>query len=122
MPLFIAPNQILLSSGYGTGAMMIRLERDGSSIRTHQSWSSEDFENQFSSSVLVGDHLYGFDNSILRSIRASDGSSNWYARGFGHGSLFYADGHLVVLGDKRKLALVAARFGVDGRQSRRDEG
>jgi outer membrane protein assembly factor BamB len=108
MPLFVAPDQVLLSSGYGTGAMMIRLERDGDSIRTRRSWVSKDFENQFSSSVLVGENLYGFDNSILRSIRASDGSSNWYARGFGHGSLFYADGRLVVLGDKGKLSLVAA--------------
>jgi outer membrane protein assembly factor BamB len=111
MPLFVAPDQILLSSGYGTGAMMIQLERDGDSIRTRQSWSSDDFENQFSSSVLVGDHLYGFDNSILRSIRASDGASNWYARGFGHGSLFHVDGQLVILGDKGKLALVAATPG-----------
>ena len=71
-------------------------------------WNSREFKNQFSSAVLVGDHLYGFDNSILRSIRVADGSSNWYARGFGHGSLFYADGQLVALGDKGKLALVAA--------------
>jgi outer membrane protein assembly factor BamB len=108
MPLFVAPDHVLLSSGYGTGAMMIRLERNGDSIRTRQSWISKDFENQFSSSVLVGENLYGFDNSILRSIRASDGSSNWYARGFGHGSLFHVDGQLVVLGDKGKLSLVAA--------------
>jgi len=108
MPVFVAPDQLLLSSGYGVGAAMIRLRGTDGGVSTEQSWSTKQFKNQFSSSVLVGDHLYGFDNSILRSIRASDGSSNWYARGFGHGSLFHVDGQLVVLGDKGRLALVAA--------------
>ena len=108
MPVFVAPDQVLLSSGYGTGAAMIRLRSADGGVSTELSWSSRQFKNQFSSSVLVGDHLYGFDDSILRSIRASDGSSNWYARGFGHGSLFHVEGQLVVLGDKGRLALVAA--------------
>ena len=32
----------------------------------------------------------------------------WKARGFGHGSLTYADGYLIVLSDKGKLALIEA--------------
>ena len=53
-------------------------------------------------------HLYGFDDSILKSVRASDGRENWKARGFGHGSLIYADGRLIVLGERGKLSLVEA--------------
>ena len=71
-------------------------------------WESRKMKNQFSSSVLHAGHLYGFDNSILKCVRVEDGEECWKARGFGHGSLIYADGKLIVLGERGKLALVAA--------------
>jgi hypothetical protein len=65
-------------------------------------------KNKFSSSVLYDGHLFGFDGGTLKCVDATDGSTKWRQRGFGHGSLIYADGHLIVLGDKGRLALVAA--------------
>ena len=108
MPIFVSPDRILLSSGYGNGAMLIRLRAAGDRIDVYEVWRSRGLKNQFSSSVLVDGHFYGFDDSILKSVRVEDGAENWRARGFGHGSLFYADGLLVVLSDKGKLALVRA--------------
>ena len=65
-------------------------------------------KNQFSSSVLHNGILYGFDNATLKAIDAATGKERWKQRGFGHGSLILAGGHLIVLSDSGKLALVEA--------------
>ena len=73
-----------------------------------QVWKNREMKNQFSSSVLVDGHLYGFDDKTLKCIDAATGERRWGERGLGHGSLTYADGHLIVLGDRGTLALVEA--------------
>ena len=65
-------------------------------------------KNQFSSSVLHDGHLYGFDDKTLKCIDVETGETRWKQREFGHGSLIYADGQLIVLGDRGQLALVQA--------------
>ena len=42
------------------------------------------------------------------AVDAATGVEQWKVRGFGHGSLTYADGHFYVLGDRGRLALVVA--------------
>ena len=49
-----------------------------------------------------------FDNAILKYIEADSSAAQWEARGVSKDSLTLADGHLVVLGDQGKLALVEA--------------
>lgn len=107
-PILVGPDQILLSSGYGVGAALIQLRPAGETVSLQEIWRSRRMKNQFSSSVVVGDTLYGFDNTILKSIRLADGEENWLARGFGHGSLFSVDRRLVVLGEQGRLAVVKA--------------
>ena len=65
-------------------------------------------KNQFSSSVLHNGILYGFDDATFKAIDAATGNERWKQRGFGHGSLILAGGHLIVLSDRGKLALVSA--------------
>ena len=65
-------------------------------------------KNHFSSSVLHAGYLYGFDNAVLKCINANTGEEAWKTRGFGKGSLIFADGHLIVLGESGNLALVEA--------------
>ena len=65
-------------------------------------------KNQFSSSVLHANYLYGFDNSILKCIEANTGEEQWKSRGFGKGSVILADGHLILLSDRGKLGLAEA--------------
>jgi outer membrane protein assembly factor BamB len=107
-PIFIPPDKIFIASGYDTGAGLFRVTVDGKRARIEELWTSRGMKNQFSSSIFLDGTIYGFDNSILKALDASTGSELWKARGFGHGSLTYADGHLIVLGDRGKLALVAA--------------
>ena len=65
-------------------------------------------KNQFASSVLYDNYLYGFDNSILKCIEANTGEEQWKTRGLGKGTVILADGHLIILSDRGKLALAEA--------------
>jgi hypothetical protein len=107
-PIFIPPDRLFVASGYDTGAALFRIEGGGGTARAEELWRTRGMKNQFSSSIYKDGYLYGFDNAILKCLDAATGEERWKARGFGHGSLTYADGHLIVLGDRGDLALVEA--------------
>ena len=108
VPVFVAPDRIFVSSGYDHGAAMMRVIAGDGEAKVEELWKTRAMKNQFSTSVLIDDHLYGFDDKTLKCIDVKSGATLWRKRGFGHGSLVYADGHLTVLGDRGKLALVEA--------------
>jgi len=64
--------------------------------------------------VLWKGHVYGFDGQVggrggkLACIDIKTGQVKWAQGGLGTGSLMLADGKLVVLGEKGKLAIVEA--------------
>jgi outer membrane protein assembly factor BamB len=107
-PVFIPPNRFFVSSGYDVGGAVYEIDVDGDRITVDQVWKNREMKNQFSSSILVEDHLYGFDDKTLKCVDAESGERRWRESGFGHGSLTYVDGHLIVLGDQGTLALVEA--------------
>ena len=107
-PLFIPPDKIFISSGYDVGAALLRIKAGNATARIEEIWKSRAMQNIYTTSILRGDYLYGFDGGMLKCIELNTGAEKWTQRGFGVGTLIYADGHLIVLGDKGKLALVEA--------------
>ena len=108
-PVFIPPNRLFVASGYSTGGALFELEPTAAGTRVTELWTHPKMRNQFSSSIYHEGHIYGFDNATLKCLDARTGEEKWAVReGFGHGSLTLADGHLYVLGDRGKLALVEA--------------
>jgi outer membrane protein assembly factor BamB len=108
MPVFLPPDKVFFSSGYGVGAAVLRLAKKGTGVEATEVWRSKVMKNHFASSVLVGSHLYGFDDGTLKCIDAMTGAERWKQRGFAKGSLLYADGHLYVFSEQGELALVEA--------------
>jgi outer membrane protein assembly factor BamB len=107
-PIFISPDKIFISSGYDTGAAVVQIKESDGKFTACEVWRTRVMKNHFSSSVLHEGYLYGFDNAILKCIDANTGEEQWKVRGFGKGSLVYADGHFIVLGESGNLALVEA--------------
>lgn len=105
-PLFLSPDRIYISSG--SGAAAIRVSREESSFNVKTLWESDSMRSDVNSSLLLGDHIYGFDRGTLKSLDAATGEIGWKARGFQRGSLIAADGRLIVLGESGNLALVDA--------------
>ena len=108
MPVFVPPNRVFISTSYDKGATLLEIDVAGGDASIREIWRNRVMKNHFNSSVLVGEHLYGFDNAILKCVEAATGDEVWAQRGFSKGSLVYADGQLLVLGERGLLASVEA--------------
>ena len=77
-------------------------------VRATEVYFNRDMRNHYSSSVLVGDHLYGFSSAFLTSMKFLTGEVAWRDRAVGKGSVIYAEGHLYTLGEEGTMGLVEA--------------
>ena len=109
-PIFISPDKFFISSGYGTvsGASLVQVQEVEGKFKAEALWANNRMSNLVNSSVFFKDHIYGFDGGILKCLDALTGEEKWKGRGFQRGSLIVADDHLIVLGERGKLALVEA--------------
>jgi outer membrane protein assembly factor BamB len=98
-------NRIFISSDYGTGGGVIEIKPDN---KAQEVYFTKDMKNHHSSSVLIGDYLYGFSSSILTAMKFDTGELAWRDRSVGKGSLVYADGHLYLLSENGVVGLVEA--------------
>ncbi|HEU4678672.1 MAG TPA: PQQ-binding-like beta-propeller repeat protein [Terrimicrobiaceae bacterium] len=96
------------SSDYGTGAALLKLDSDPSGKRAQEIYFTREMKNHYSSSVLIGQHLYGFSSSILTAMKFDDGSVAWRDRSVRKGSVISADGMLYAQGENGTIALVEA--------------
>ena len=103
-PIF-AEGLLFVSSDYGTGGALFRLKGEA---KPEEVYFTRDMKNHYSTSVLVGETLYGFSSSVLTALDFKTGRVRWRDRSVGKGSLIYADGLLYVLGESGMLALVEA--------------
>ena len=101
-------NRVFVSSDYGTGCVLLELKPNGKGISAQEIYFSRNMKNHHSSSVLVGDTLYGFSSAILTAMRFDNGEVLWKDRSVGKGSLVYADGHLYCFSEKGVVGLVEA--------------
>ena len=94
---------IFISSGYNKGASMLKLAGDS----LESLWEGRVMRTHMSGVIQIGEHLYGFDEAILKCID-KDGEVLWAERGLGKGSLTGAgDKLLVVTGDGELIVLEA---------------
>ncbi|MDP6608206.1 MAG: PQQ-like beta-propeller repeat protein [Vicinamibacterales bacterium] len=98
--------EVFLSSNYGRGAALLDIGDDGADAR--EVYFSTSMRNHHSSSVLVGDHVYGFNSAFLTALRLSDGKVAWRDRSVGKGSLIYADNRLYLFSERGIVGLAEA--------------
>lgn len=98
-------NRVFISSDYGTGGGVVEIGGDNSA---KEIWFTQDMRNHHSSSVLIGDYLYGFSSAILTAIRFDTGEIAWRDRSVGKGSVVFADGNLYAFSENGIVGLVEA--------------
>src|SRR4026209_96456 len=101
----VRANRVLISSDYGTGGGVVEIKPDN---KAQEIWFTKDMRNHHSSSVLIGDYLYGFSSAILTAIKFDTGEIAWRDRSVGKGSLVYADGNLYCFSENGVVGLVEA--------------
>lgn len=110
---------VFVSAGENHGAVLIDLERDGDRYAPRPRWESLGpkslMRNEWQTSIVTGDHLYGFDNvgaagpvTHLVCIEARTGREVWRKPRFGKGNMVWADGKLWITTIDGELVLVGA--------------
>ena len=98
-------NRVFISSDYVTGGGVVEIKTDN---KAEDVWFTKDMRNHHSSSVLIGDYLYGFSSAILMAVKFDTGEIAWRDRSVGKGSLVFADGHLYCFSENGVVGLVEA--------------
>ncbi len=101
-------NHVFLSSDYGTGAALLELSGSAGKITARQVYFTHEMRNHHASSVLVGQHLYGFSSSILTAMQFDTGTVAWRHRTVGKGSLIFADERLYLFSENGVVGLAEA--------------
>lgn len=99
---------IFVSTAYGTGCALLKLTPEGGGEKMTEVYFNREMMNHYSSSVLVGDYLYGFSNAILTAMKFQTGEVVWKDRSVGKGSVTYAEGKLYALGEDGVMGLIEA--------------
>jgi outer membrane protein assembly factor BamB len=107
-PLMLGGDRIFLSSGYGTGAAVIRVAHSDGRLVVRELWRNTRMKNKFTSSVVQNGYIYGLDAGILACVDAATGELQWKGGRYGFGQVVLASEHLIVLTEDGDLALVKA--------------
>ena len=100
--------RVFVSSDYGTGAALLDVRAAGNLATANEVYFTREMRNHHASSVLVGDHLYGFSSSILTALKFDTGQMAWRDRSVGKGSLIFADNRLYLYSEDGVVGLAEA--------------
>lgn len=95
--------RVFISSGLGRGAGLVAFSEDAADMV----WENKVMATKMSGCVLMDEHLYGFDESLLKCIDLT-GEERWRARGLGDGCVIGAGERLLVMSGKGELIVAAA--------------
>ena len=101
-------NKVFFSSDYGTGAGLVELTPSGSGISAREVYFTREMRNHHASSVLIGEHLYGFSGTILTAMAFDTGQVAWKDRSVGKGSVIFADDRLYLFSEQGVVGLAEA--------------
>jgi outer membrane protein assembly factor BamB len=107
MPIY-KDNMVFAASAYGNGGGLVRLASSAGDVKAEEVYFTKQMQNHHGGMVLVGDYLYGFDNSNLTCIEFKTGKIMWANRSVGKGSVTYADGCIYARSEQGPVALVEA--------------
>ena len=108
-PIF-KDNMVYASAAYRVGGGAVKLTSTPAGVTAEPVYFSRDLKNKHGGVVLVGDHLYGFDDpGTLTCLEFKTGKTVWQNRSVGgNGSVLYADGKLYARSQDGAVALVDA--------------
>lgn len=107
-PLLAGDDRIFISSGYGQGCALIRIEHKDGRLHPRRLWSNNKMKNKFTSSVIYDGHIYGLNERVMVCLDLETGQRCWRGARYDYGSLLLVCDHILVLGERGQLALVKA--------------
>ena len=99
----VIDDAIFISSGYNHGSALLAMSDEG----LEPVWESRAMRNHMSGCVLIDDHIFGFDDKVLKCI-GLDGEVKWSERGTGEGALMGSPNRLIVMNGDGELVIAKA--------------
>ncbi|MFM8288818.1 MAG: PQQ-binding-like beta-propeller repeat protein [Planctomycetaceae bacterium] len=105
-----ADGMVFTSSGYGKGASMVQVARDGENATANLGYHIGEMKNHHGGLVLHEGHVYGSsDSGGCSCIELKTGKKVWNDRSVGKGAVTFADGKLLLRDESAgKVALIKA--------------
>ncbi len=104
----VIEDYVFLSSYYGKGSALLKIAKTGNEWNAKLVYEKKKLQNHIGTSVRHRDHIYGFDDKILKCMDIRTGEFLWDQRGFDKGSVLAFDDQLIVYGANGNLALIEA--------------
>ncbi|REJ93682.1 MAG: polyvinylalcohol dehydrogenase [Planctomycetota bacterium] len=111
----VSGDYVFCSTGYGTGAALLKIVRDGRSLKAEEVYFLEagQMQNHHGGMILLDGHIFfghGHNKGFPRCIHMETGEVKWEDRGPGKQSaaIAYADGHLYFRYENGVMALIEA--------------
>jgi len=104
---------LFVSSGYGHGCILLKLQTDGDALTTTTVWESKAISNKFHTCILLDGKLYGADERKLKCVDFLTGEEAWSMNevagdGTRYGTVVLCQGHFVFLSQKGQLSVAKA--------------
>jgi len=99
---------VFVSTDYGTGGALLKLAAEGGSVKASEVYFTREMRNHYTTTVLVGDYLYGFSSAILTAMHFTTGKVAWRDRSVGKGNCIYAEQRLYCMNESGVAGLIEA--------------
>jgi outer membrane protein assembly factor BamB len=107
VPVAVAANRILFSSGYGVGSELLEVNAAvGDRLVVTRVWQSRKMKAKFSNLFTHEGFLYGLDDGVLACLDLNDGSQKWKEGRYGHGQGLWVRDLLLLMAENGELVLL----------------
>lgn len=107
-PVVLPGNRVLISTGYGVGSKLLKIQKQNSTFTPSLLWESKRLKAKFTNVVHRDGFVYGLDDGILVCIDLINGERRWKRGRYGHGQLILVGALLLISTEKGDIALVRA--------------
>jgi outer membrane protein assembly factor BamB len=107
MPVVLAGDRVLVSSGYGVGSELLQITRDQSAtFKVNQLWKTNRLKAKFNNPVTHKGYVYGLDDGILACLDLATGELKWKEGRYGHGQFILVRDLLLVIAENGEVVLL----------------
>lgn len=96
---------VFVTSGYNVGCGVVKVDLKNAESPATILKTSKVLRSHFGSPILLGEHVYGYDENELKCVKLETLEQTWGEKKFGKGSLVVAEDLAYVFGEKGNLAL-----------------
>jgi len=107
-PIVLPEDLLLVSSGYGVGSELLKIEADpAGNLTAKRIWKSNRLKSKFANLVYLNGYIYGLDDGIMVCLDATTGAQKWKQGRYGHGQVILVDDLLLVGAESGEVVLLA---------------